>query len=112
MDGNDINEKLSEILSDPESMEKVRKMAESILSEDEAPAQDADGEGPDPATLAKIAGIMKKLNSGGDNRTALLNALRPLVSERRQKRVDTAVKLLRLIEILPTLRESGIFDIL
>ncbi len=109
----DINDKLSKILNDPESMEKVRKMAENLLGEDEEPtAGGGDDTGLDPAALAKIAGIMKKLRGGGDNRTALLLALRPLVSEARQKRVDTAVKLLRLIEILPGLQESGIFDFL
>ena len=108
----DINDKLSKILNDPESMEKVRKMAENLLGEDEEPTAGDGDPSLDPAALAKIAGIMKKLRGGGDNRTALLLALRPLVSEARQKRVDTAVKLLRLIEILPGLQESGIFDFL
>ena len=111
----DINDKLSKILSDPESMDKVRKMAESILSEDEPPGETPaadDLSAVDPAVLARVAGVMKKLQGGGDNRTALLTALSPLVSERRQKKIATAVKLLRLIEILPYLKESGLFDIL
>lgn len=111
---NDLNDKLSKILNDPDSMEKVRMMAESILGEEEGETQEdpISETGLDPSTLTKIAGIMKRLNTGGDNRTALLMSLRPLVSERRQKRVDTAIKLLRLIDLLPYLKESGMLDIL
>lgn len=109
----DINEKLSKILDDPTAMEKVRKMAENILGEEETDeGAPAGGAAADPAALAKIAGVMKRLNTGTDNRTVLLTALRPLVSERRRKRVDTAVKLLRLIDLLPYLKESGLLDIL
>lgn len=109
----EINDKLSKILDDPESMEKVRRMAESILGEeDEGPLEQTGDLALDPALLSKIAGIMQRLKGGADNRTALLVALKPLVSPRRQKRVETAVKLLRLIDLLPYLKDSGLLDIL
>lgn len=108
----EINDKLSKILNDPESMEKVRQMAESILGEDESATDDTPLPDMDPAIISKIAGIIQKLNTGGDTRSALLLALKPLVSKRRQKKVDTAIKLLRLIDILPYLKDSGIIDIL
>lgn len=106
----DINEKLKSLLDDPDSMEKVRLMAESILGEETSENTGSNDIGLDPMTLSKIAGVMKRLNSGGDNRTALLSSLRPLLSEERQKKVDTAIKLLRLIDILPYLKESGILN--
>lgn len=108
----EINDKLSKILNDPDSMEKVRQMAESILGEEESAADDISLPDMDPAIISKIAGIVQKLNTGGDTRSALLLALKPLVSKRRQKKVDTAIKLLRLIDILPYLKDSGIIDIL
>ena len=106
----DINEKLKSLLDDPDSMEKVRLMAESILGEETSDDNNTNDIGLDPMTLSKIAGVMKRLNSGGDNRTKLLSSLRPLLSEERQKKVDTAIKLLRLIDILPYLKESGILN--
>ena len=106
----EINDKLSKILNDPESMEKVRQMAESILGEEESAADDTPLPDMDPAIISKIAGIIQKFNTGGDTRSALLLALKPLVSKRRQKKVDTAIKLLRLIDILPYLKDSGIID--
>ena len=84
----DINEKLKSLLDDPDSMEKVRLMAESILGEETSDDNNSNDIGLDPMTLSKIAGIMKRLNSGGDNRTKLLSSLRPLLSEERQKKVD------------------------
>ena len=47
-------------------------------------------------------------NTGEDDRTRLLLALRPHLSEPRQQKVDTAVKILRVIDLLPALRESGL----
>ena len=105
----DINEKLKGLLNDPESMEKVRLMAESILGEEDNKGG-TDEFGLDPLTLSKIAGVMKRLSSKDDSRSKLLSALRPLVSPERQKRVDTAIKLLRLIDVLPYLQESGILN--
>ena len=67
---------------------------------------------PDPQTLGKIMSIMGRLNSKNDDcRTALLTALKPNLSEERRKKVDTAIKILKFIEILPLLKESGILNL-
>ncbi|HIQ59642.1 MAG TPA: hypothetical protein IAB22_09335, partial [Candidatus Merdivicinus intestinavium] len=39
---------------------------------------------------------------------ALLRALRPMLRESRQKRVDEALRILRLLSILPVLQQSGL----
>lgn len=104
----DLNARLAEILNDKESMEKVRAMAESLMSGDEE--SETDGELPDD-TAQKIMQAVSLFKGGGnDNRTALLLALKPHLSDDRQKKVDTAVKLLKFIEILPKLKESGLLD--
>ena len=38
-----------------------------------------------------------------------LRALRPLLSEKRAKKVDDAVRIMQLVQLLPTLKESGLF---
>lgn len=126
----DLSEKLAGILNDPESMERVRMMAESLLGDnkEEHPAVpqniqqapsgsignilSALGDGmPDANTLQKIMGVMGKLKaSGNDQRFALLNALRPHLSEARQEKLDAAIKILRLIDILPYLKDSGLLN--
>ena len=108
----DLNQKLTEILNDPESMTRVREMAESILSDN---AKKDEPEDPsflgnlDGAELGNIMSIVSKLNQKNDDpRTALLAALKPHLSERKREKVDTAIKILRLLELLPLLKESGV----
>lgn len=107
----DLNERLAEILEDEESMKKVRLMAESLLGGEETEKEE-NGNIADSETVSKIMRLITKFNSQkDDNRTALLLALKPHLNPERQKKVTTAVKLLKLIEILPELKDSGIFDL-
>ena len=45
-----------------------------------------------------------------DDATRLLAALRPLLGEARRKKLDEAVRILKLLHLLPLLRESGILQ--
>ena len=114
----DISEKLAGILNDPETMNRVRQMAENILGGEEATpepqvnALDNIGNMLGANEMQSIISIIGKLNSsGGDNRTALLTALKPHLSEPRREKVDTAIKILKVIEILPLLKDSGILKL-
>lgn len=117
----DISQKLAELLNDPDSMSRVREMAENILgtnsqkTDSPPPTADAgslfDGE-IDPAQLGKIMSVLSRLKSDrDDNRARLLLALKPHLSSPRREKVDTAIKLLKLIDLLPLLRESGMFEL-
>ncbi|MBQ3817123.1 MAG: hypothetical protein II802_02480 [Clostridia bacterium] len=111
----ELSEKLASILNDEESMNKVRAMAENLLGEKGEPKED-NGFSPTDAIgadeMQMIMKIMSQLkNAGNDARSQLLIALKPHLSEPRREKVDTAVKLLKMIEILPLLRESGILNI-
>lgn len=112
----DISEKLAGILNDPESMERVKRMAEGLLGEknaEEKPTALTPGEGmPSADEMQKIMHIVTMLKSkGNDSRTKLLLALKDNLSPPKKEKVDTAVKILRLIDILPLLKESGIFNL-
>ena len=115
----DISEKLAELLNDPESLNHLREMAENILGNNdkkETPPESSDSSGGwfdniDPLQLGKIMSIMSRLKAGhDDNRAKLLLALKPHLSEPRREKVDTAIKLLKLIDLLPLLKGSGMFD--
>ena len=56
----------------------------------------------------KIGELMSKM-SEQDRNTSLLLALKPHLRENSAK-IDTAVKLFRLISLLPYLKDSGLFD--
>ncbi len=57
----------------------------------------------------KIGEIMSKM-SEQDKNTELLIALKPHLRDENQAKIDTAVKLFRLISLLPYLKDSGLFD--
>lgn len=102
----DTAEKLSAILNDEESISKIKKMAESLLSqktENEAES----GTLPD---AVKIAELLSRLKQGGGEREALLLSLKPYLKEDKREKIDFAVKIIKIIELLPFLKESGILD--
>lgn len=103
----DLSEKLGEILNDPESVAKIGEMAKSLFGEkNEAPVKEA--EQPD---MMKIMSLINRFKSSGENENQrLLQALKPHLSAPRQKKVDTAVKILKLLELAPLLSDSGIFE--
>jgi len=59
--------------------------------------------------IMKIGDIMSKLNTK-DKNTELLIALKPYLREENQKKIDSAVKLFRIITLLPLLRDTGLFE--
>ena len=110
----DLSEKLAEILNDPQSMERIKKMTESLLGNEEKPSPNALSnlnDMPDANEMQKIISIMTRLKSeSNDSRALLLKALKPNLSPKRQEKVDTAIKLLKIIELLPLLKDSGILN--
>lgn len=111
--------KLTELLSDEESMRQIKELAEMLsqgdtdctAEEEEAPEKSPEttdsGDMPDIETMIKLTSLMGKLNESDEN-TGLLLALKPHLSERRRQRVDKAVKMLRLMAVFETAKESGI----
>lgn len=122
----DISQKLAELLNDPESLNRMREMAENILggentqknATENQPTSPPDlgsafGDGAfDAAQIAKIVSVMSRIkNTASDTRSNLLTALKPMLSPPKREKVDTAIKFLKLIDMLPLLRESGLFDL-
>ncbi len=62
----------------------------------------------DIGTMLKLQSALSLL-SKEDNNTMLLKALRPHLSEARQKKVDDAIKIMQLIRLLPLVKELGLF---
>ena len=107
----DISEKLSALLSDPEGMNRIKSMAENLLGskEKEQPKHVVDDFDID---IGALTGILKKMKTGGvnDPRINLLLALKPNLSKDKQAKVDSAIKILKLIELAPFLKDMGLFN--
>lgn len=129
----DIASKISELLSDPQGIDKIKQMAGALFTGNEQnndnvatpPAPDLLGnllgsltnnndlslpDGFDPMKLMGLISVLGR--SGDDKRSALLLALKPHLSAERQQRVDKAVKFLKIAAMLPVLKEQGLLDIL
>ncbi len=89
----------------------LRALAEDS-PEDSSSGQEESGgglfSGIDLGTMAKAASLLGAASSPDDNERLLL-ALKPLLREENRGKVDTALRLLKLISLLPLLKESGLF---
>ncbi|MBQ8304053.1 MAG: hypothetical protein IJX79_03805 [Clostridia bacterium] len=104
----ELEEMLSGILKDEESLSKVQALAQQLGIGGEVQKAESDDNSDD---LKRVMSLITRFkNQGEDNRTRLLLALKPILSEERAKRVDGAVKLLKLIQLLPLLKETDLFS--
>ena len=47
--------------------------------------------------------------SADDEVSRLLEALRPFLGEEKRRRLDQAARLMRLIKVIPLIKDSGLF---
>ena len=90
----DLNEEISKALADPDIMNKVSGILSSMGNnkEETPPAQ-----APDLSGLGNIMGALKSAPT--DDRTRLLLAIKPFLSEKRAPYMDSAVTILKLASI-------------
>ena len=116
----DLSRKLSELLSDPETLDRIKGLTglssreqDAAQSEDSPSAAEAPASGgtvPDAAMLGafmKLAPMLQSANRENDS-TRLLRALKPFLHNDRAKRVDSAIRLLSIMQVLPMLKSSGL----
>jgi hypothetical protein len=124
----DLNDKLTRLLADPNSMAKIQSMMAALGGGDtptptetpppvppapspppisSAPSLPLDGL-PDLGMLAKLAPLMGAFGKEDDD-TRLLQALRPYLHGEREQRLDDTMKMLRLTKLLPLLQDQGLF---
>ena len=65
--------------------------------------------GLDPEMLIKLFGLLETLNQPDDSERFLL-ALKPLLREENRPKIDSALRLIKLISLFPVLKETGLFD--
>lgn len=103
--------KLGELLSDEESIKQLTELAQMMMSGDTEGGGDGEAaEGmPDLGAVMKLSGLVGAI-SQKDRNAELLLALKPHLSEERQKKVDKAVKLLKLIAVFNMAKENGLLS--
>lgn len=105
--------KLSQIMSDEESRRQIEELAQMLSSEigqsESDTAADTCSSMPDFAAISKLIGAFDK-GAGGDKNQQLLIALRAHLCPQRQERIDRAIKLMKVIDIAKTAKESGLLE--
>lgn len=102
-----INDILSSLTDD--DIENLREAAASLFGNTESDGKKSDSSSaiPDFANILGNAQMMAKLSSvmgamnKSDNRTRLIEALKPLLSDKRRRKADEAMQMMKLMEMLP-----------
>lgn len=117
----DIQDKINEILSNPEALRQVQSLGEQLGLSRNAPEKPQPPEKKNELSLPtdfmnddiakSLIKILPAVKSIGceDDTTRLLNALRPFLSCEKQEKLDKAEKMLKLFKILPLLKDINIF---
>lgn len=121
----DFEEKLNSILSSPEAMGQIMALANSLSGEGEQQEENAPQppssappvvereENPfallqsmDPAMLRKAMTLFRAYQSGGSEKTALLEAMRPFLREEKREKLDKAIQISRFSRLIRVAMEE------
>ena len=109
----DLSEKLTQLLSSPEGMNKIQSAMAALggMMGEEAPPPPTPPPSPadmgvDMAAISKILPLLGNLNQENED-TRLLAALRPSLHGQRAERLEESMRLMRLMKLLPLLTEGG-----
>lgn len=90
----ELEDKINSVLNDPQQMEQITKLAQSLMGEESSSAQNA---GFDLSALTQLGNTVNDTPSG--DKQALLNAMKPYLSEKRRSKMDRAMKFARLAKL-------------
>lgn len=118
----EFEDRVNSILNDPDQMDKIANLAKTLMGGDGAldegaPPNDEkkgglaalfDGAGADAAVLGRISRALSAQSAADKDKTALLEAMKPYLSEKRRNKMDKAMKIARFARIArAAMGESG-----
>ncbi len=106
----DIIGKIGDLLSDEESVKQLSELAQMLVSdekEQESSIIRPDFSDMDIASVIKLTSLIGEASKQNKN-SDLLIALKPHLGAEKQKRVDKALKLLKILAIWNIAKESGL----
>ncbi|SFD06771.1 hypothetical protein [Ruminococcus albus] len=108
----DMMNRIQEVLKDEESMKLLRELAGMLSSHNSdampaAPAVRSETDSIDTVKLMQLGQILQTA-SQDDDHIRLMSALRPLLKEETRVKLDRVIKIYRIMNIYPALKESGL----
>lgn len=100
-----FEDKLNQILSDPDSMAKIMSLAQSLGREQNAPSpppappRPQPPPPPDDAFVKGILRLMQQAQHTDKRQEALLCALKPYLAPERQAKIDEALRIAKLSQL-------------
>ena len=91
----DMEEKLSSILGNPQMMQQIMALAQSMGSQSPPPEPPPKQEGPDPARMQKMMTAFQS-SAVDPHQQALLTALAPYLTRDRISRLERAMRAAKL----------------
>ena len=123
----DLAAKLMDLLANKESMDNIKSLSNIINSDLENSEEKTSSKSPGESafsskedvkndiipidaiqTIMKLMPILSSINREDDS-TRLLSAVRPLLSTKRQEKLDESMKLMQVFKVFPVLKSQGIF---
>lgn len=105
----ELEDKLNQILSSPDEMEKIMNLARSFSAssgesgENETSVSGDSGEfnfgGIDPKMLGMMSRLMGQYSDQSSDKSALLNAMKPYLKKSRHATIDRAIEMTKLTKI-------------
>ena len=111
-----LEEQLNQILGNPQAMEQIMALAQSLSGKQEEERQPEEEtqppaehdppsplsalDGLDPRLLRMGMGLLSEYSAQDDKKTALLAALKPFLKPERQEKMDQAVRIARLTPVI------------
>ena len=123
----DIKSLLQNVLSDEQSMSQISELAKMLSGSSNSPPEQGSEQsggleqlsnllggnppphqgGIDPALMLKLGSVINAATKNDDSVNLLL-ALKPMVSEEKQAKIDRVISIFRLLAAYPALKESGL----
>ncbi len=90
--------------------EQLMDNTESKSEKQEEPVQEDLFGDIDIEAIMKLGELLSNMNNKTDKNAQLLLALKPHLRPENRQKADNALKLLKILNILPLLKDSGIID--
>ena len=108
----ELEERINSVLGDPSQLEQITRLARSLMGGGENNAPQSGGSAPqgnaadiisqlgvDGDSIARISRIFSAQSGSAGSSHALLEAMKPYLSDKRRQKVDKALKIARLAKL-------------
>ena len=114
----ELEDRINSVLGDPAQLERITKLAQSLMGAQTGPeagnnSSERESSGPGPAlggmeelfsgldmeSLGKMSRVLSRAGADSGREHALLEAMKPYLSEKRRSKMDRAIKLAKLAKL-------------